>query len=118
MSAHLPTDAGCETCERIVLLRGLYFITITWQQTFRKSPDMGRLQHKCNRLRLLATCSITITNKQNHNVIDYDYIVLDYDHDYNLDYICLEISSERKQTPFAWFDVSIFSDNIRYESMQ
>jgi len=23
---------------------------------------------------LLATCSITITNKQNHNVIDYDYI--------------------------------------------
>jgi len=29
---------------------------------------MGRLQHKCNRLRLLATCSITITNKQNHNV--------------------------------------------------
>jgi len=36
--------------------------------------DMGRLQHKCNRWRLLATCSITITNKQNHNVIDYNYI--------------------------------------------
>ena len=35
--------------------------------------DMQRLQHKCYRLRLLATCSITITNKQNHNVIDYDY---------------------------------------------
>jgi len=33
---------------------------------------MGRLHHKCNRLRLLATCSITITNKQNHNVINYD----------------------------------------------
>ena len=41
--------------------------------------DMGRLQHKCNRLRLLATCSIT--NKQNHNVIDYDYI--ESNHDYN-----------------------------------
>ena len=25
--------------------------------------DMGRLHHKCNRLRLLTTCSITITNK-------------------------------------------------------
>jgi len=28
-----------------------------------------RLHHKCNRLRLRATCSITITNKQNHNVV-------------------------------------------------
>jgi len=68
---------------------------------------MGGLQHKCNRLRLglLATCSvtITITNKQNHNVIDYDYI--ESNHDYNRDYICLETSSERKQTSFAWFDV-------------
>jgi len=36
---------------------------------------MGRLQHKFNRLRLLATCSITIKNKQNHNAIDYDDIV-------------------------------------------
>jgi len=71
---------------------------------------MGRLQHKCNRLRLLATCSIT--NKQNHNAINYDYI--ESNHDYNLDYICLDASSERKQTRFAWFDVSIFSDNIRY----
>jgi len=62
-------------------------------------PDMGRLQHKCNRLWLLATCSIPITNKQNLNVIDYDYIVSD--HDYNSDYICLETSSERKQNPFA-----------------
>jgi len=75
---------------------------------------MGRLQHKCNRLllRLLSTCSITITNKQNHNVIDYDYI--DSNHDYNRDYIGFETSSEQKQTPFAWFDVSIFSDNIPY----
>jgi len=68
---------------------------------------MGRLQHKCNRLRLrlLATCSITITlsNKQNHNVIDYDYIVSN--NDYNRDYVCLETSSERKQTLFEWFDV-------------
>jgi len=61
---------------------------------------MGRLQHKCNRLilRLLAT-SITITHKQNLNVIDYDYIVSNYV--YNRDYICLETSSERKQNPFA-----------------
>jgi len=78
----------------------------------RLEADMGRFQHKCNRLRLLATCSITITNKQNHYVIDYDYI--ESNHDYNRDYICLETSSERKQTPFAWFDVSIFSNNIRY----
>jgi len=62
---------------------------------------MGRLQHKCSRLQLLATCSITI--KQNPNVIDYDYIKSN--HDYNRDYICLETSSERKQTLFVWFDV-------------
>jgi len=67
---------------------------------------MGRLQHKCNRLRLLATCSITITNKQNRNVVDYDYI--ESNHDYIRDYICLETSSERQQTPYAWFDGSIF----------
>jgi len=77
---------------------------------------MGRLQHKCSRLRLLATCSITITNKQNQYVIDYYYIVSN--HDYNRDYIRLEASSERKQNPFAEFYVSIFSDNIRYESVQ
>jgi len=75
---------------------------------------MGRLQHKCNRLRLFVTCSITITitNKQNHNVIDYDYV--ESNHDYNREYIGLETSSEQKQTTLAWFDVSIFSDNIRY----
>jgi len=77
-------------------------------------PDIGQLQYECNRLRLLATCSIT--NKQNYNVIDYDYI--ESNHDYNRDYICLEISLERKQAPFAWFDVSIFSDNVRYWWMQ
>jgi len=68
--------------------------------------DMGRLQYRCNRLRLLATCSITITNKQNRNVIDNDYI--ESNHDCNRYYICLETSSERKQIPLAWFDVSIF----------
>jgi len=73
---------------------------------------MGRLQHECNRLQLLASCSITITNKRNRNVIDYDFI--ENNHDYNRDYICFKTSSERKQNPFAWFDVSIFSDNIRY----
>jgi len=64
---------------------------------FVPRSDMGRLQHKCNRLRLrvLATCSITITIKQNHNVTDYDYIVSN--HDYNRDYSCLETSSKRKQ---------------------
>ena len=34
--------------------------------------------------------------KQNHNVVDYDCIVSN--HDYNRDYICLETSSESKQT--------------------
>jgi len=47
------------------------------------------------------------------NIIDYDYI--ESNHDCNRDYIYLEISSERKQNPFASFDVSILSDNIRYE---
>jgi len=58
-------------------------------------PDMGRLQYECNRLP--ATCSIT--NKQNHNIAIY---------------VCLEISLEREEAPFSWFDVSIFSDNVRY----
>jgi len=48
-------------------------------------------------------------------ISDYDYI--ESNHDYNRDYICLETSSERKHNPFVWFDVSIFADNIRYESM-
>jgi len=52
-------------------------------------------------------------NNQNHNVIDYDYI--ESNHHYNHDFICLETSSERNQTPFSWFDVSIFSANTRYE---
>jgi len=45
--------------------------------------DMGRLQHKCNRLRLRATCSITvaITNKQNHNAMNYDYDYIESNHD-------------------------------------
>jgi len=76
---------------------------------------MGRLQHKRNRvrIRLLATCSITITNKQNNHVIDYDHI--ESNNNYNRDDICLETFSERKQNPFAWFYVSIISDNLRYE---
>jgi len=37
-----------------------------------------------------SICSIK--NKQNDNVIDYDYMKS------NHDYICLETSSERKQT--------------------
>jgi len=69
---------------------------------------MGRLQRKCNRLRLLATC--LITNTQNTDVFDYDYI--ESNHDYNRDYICLGTFSEKKQNPFAWFHVSILSGNI------
>ena len=56
-----------------------------------------------------------ITNKQNHNVIDYDCDYIQNNHDYNRDDICLETSSERKQNPFAWCDVSIFSDDVRCE---
>jgi len=40
--------------------------------------------------------AITITNKPNHNVIDYDYTESIHD------YICLETSSERKQILFVW----------------
>jgi len=58
---------------------------------------MGRLHHKCNRLRLIATCLITITNKRNHNVIDYDYIESDHD------CICTETSSEKKKTHLHGF---------------
>ena len=38
---------------------------------------------------------MTITNKQNNNVIDYDCI--ESNHDYNRAYIWLETFSERKQ---------------------
>jgi len=58
---------------------------------------MERLQHKCSRLRLLATCSITIRNKQNHNEIDCDHIV-SY-HDYNGDYICLLKHPQKESKP-------------------
>ena len=51
--------------------------------------DKGRLHHKCNRLRLLATCLITVTNKQNDNAIDYDYGYIESNHGCNRDYICL-----------------------------
>jgi len=39
-------------------------------------------------------------------------------HDYNRNYIRLETSSEQKQNPFPWFDVSMFSDYRRYESIK
>jgi len=65
---------------------------------------------------MVATCSIT--NKQNHILIYYNYI--ESNHDYNRDYICLETPSKENKTHLHGliFDVSIFSDNIRYESMQ
>jgi len=74
------------------------FLAACFSKLLLCQTDTGQLQHKCNRLRLLATCSITITNKQNHNVIDYDYHYIVSNHDYNRDYVCLETSSERKQT--------------------
>jgi len=42
-----------------------------------------------------------ITNKQNHNAIDYDYDYIISNYKYNRDYIYLETSSERKQNSFA-----------------
>ena len=51
-------------------------------QQFYQAREIGN-----ERLRWSAS-----TNKQNHNVINYDYIVS------NHNYICLETSSERKQT--------------------
>jgi len=81
--------------------------------TRESTTRQGAITSQCNRLRLLDTCSIT--NKQNNNVIDKDYDYIESNHDYNRDYICLETFSERKQNPFAWFDVSMFLDNIRYE---
>jgi len=41
-------------------------------------------------------------NKQNHNIINYNYI------ESNHNYIRLETSSERKQYTIAWFHESIF----------
>jgi len=40
----------------------------------QSQTDMVQLDHKCNWLRLPVTCSITITNKQNNNVFNYDCI--------------------------------------------
>jgi len=48
---------------------------------------------------------LMIVNKQNHNVINYDYI--ESNHDCNRDYNCLETSSEEKKT-FAGFHVNIY----------
>jgi len=47
------------------------------------TADIWLIHQEVYRLRLLATCSITITNKQNHNVINHDYI--ECNHDYNRD---------------------------------
>ena len=89
----------------------------TWINFRVMVADMGRLHHKCNPLQALATCSITITNKKNHNVIDYDCI--ESNHNKNPDYICFVSCSERKQSPLTymiWW--SIFSDDNWYESTQ
>jgi len=71
--------------------------SFVWLSFQKQKPDMGRLHLWCNRLRLLATSSMT--NKQNNNAIHNDYI------ESNHDYICLETFSGRKN-PFAWFHIS------------
>jgi len=62
---------------------------------------------------------ITITNKQIHNVIDYDYI--ESNHDYKCVYICLITSSERKKenkTHLLGMNLMYVSGSVRYEQMQ
>ena len=57
------------------------------------TADMGRLHHKCNRLRLrlcdnvMITITIMITSFS--NVIDYDYDYISCNHDCNRDYFAL-----------------------------
>jgi len=78
--------------------------------------DMGRLQNKCNRLRLLATCSITITKEQNHNVIDYDYVESKSRLQSRL-HLCWDILW-KKAKPIWKVWGKYFSGNARYERMQ
>jgi len=54
-----------------------------------------------------------ITNNQNHNIIDYDYI--ESNHDYNRDYICLEILQSENKLHLHSLMLSIFSDTMRHE---
>jgi len=65
----------------------------------------------CAQFQPLQTCG------HNSSPSRHIFIVTSH-HDYNRDYICLETSSEREQNPFAWFDLSTFSDTTRHESMQ
>jgi len=55
--ASLPAEAGCETCERIVLLLAFYCLTIAWQQIFKDALQLavvGVLQHLTIERRLLG----------------------------------------------------------------
>jgi len=94
----MSQDLNPSACSSLVIFMYCACENCTFNTTpterLQQHPDMGRLQHKCNRLRLLAPCSIAITNKQHHNVIDHDYFV--NNHDYNRNYVCLQTSSERK----------------------
>jgi len=44
-----------------------------------------------------ANCSITITNKQNHNVFDYDYVESNHDYKYKLEANCEKFDSKFKE---------------------
>jgi len=43
---------------------------------------------------------------------------IESNHDCNPDYICLKTSSEQKQNPFAWFDVSTVYFQTTYDMNQ
>jgi len=51
---------------KVVLLKNSGGHSWLFQKYFNFVPDVGRLHHTCNRLRLLVTCSMTMIDKQNH----------------------------------------------------
>jgi len=73
----------------------------TWGDYIRNVIDYDYLAHARLRLNKITMYSITITFESNL--------------DYNCDYIYFETFSEKNTNPFAWFRISIISDNIRYE---
>jgi len=106
---HLVAPPWKKSFRRPCVIRQNNLLPSLSKQLSHSVSDMGRLHHKSNlsRLRLLATCTITIADKQNRSVIDYGNGYLESNHDYNRDRICLEAFSERRQKTFAWFHVSI-----------
>ena len=66
---HLQSCAKVDICKSRLLFQSscVFFdrIQSSGDHSSAPAPHMGRWHHKCNRLRSLATCSITITKKQN-----------------------------------------------------